>query len=229
MVLTPVMSRARAAAAVSGGAAMVALVGVGFTALPATTAQPASSGPSAAASEASSVSGQSMRLVAQVTLFPASATVAAAHRVPATGGLGGGPGGGPGGGSDGSSGDAVAPSPAKHATSSGSSSSASSGSAHGHSSSAESPGLIAGVFKHVGHWLGLSSDDSKTSGDSVANTPKPAKPAGASSGSASSEGSGGAGAGGAAGGQSADTSGVGDLIHSVFSGIGRLFSGLFGG
>lgn len=221
MVLTPVMSRVRATAAVSGGAAMVCLTCAAFTALPAATTSPAPSG-----------SGQSARLVAQVTLMPTSATIATTHGVPAAGGLGGGPGGGPGGGSDGSAGDAVAPSPAKHGSSSGSSSSSSGGSTGHHVASGESPGLVAGIFKKVGHWLGLSSDDSKASGEAAA--PKPAKPAGASSGnastgSASSEGSGGASAGGAAGGKPADASGVGDLIHSIFAGIGRLFSGLFGG
>jgi hypothetical protein len=63
----------------------------------------------------------------------------------------------------------------------------------------------------------------------VADAPKPAKPASASSGKASSEGSGGAAAGGAPGGKPDDASGVGDVIHSVFAGIGHLFSGLFGG
>ncbi|HEX4361971.1 MAG TPA: hypothetical protein VH141_30855 [Pseudonocardia sp.] len=220
MVLTPVMSRVRATAVVSGGAAMVCLAGVGFTALPAT--QPASSGPSAAL--ASEASASSVRLVAQVTPLPASRS---ASRVLASGGLGGGPGGGSGGGSDGSAGDAVAPSPAKHASSGGSSSSSStaSGASGGHGSSAESPGLVSGIFKHVGHWLGLSSDDSKASGDSVSNAPKPAKPAGAGSGKAGSDGSGGA---SAPGGKSADASDAGGVIHSVFAGIGRLFSGLFG-
>src|SRR5438309_12095247 len=107
------MSRVRATAAVSGGVAMVCLACAGFAALPAATTSPVPS-----------ESGQSARLVAQVTLLPSSAAIAATHGVPAAGGLGGGagggPGGGPGGGSDGSAGDAVAPSPAKHASSSGS-------------------------------------------------------------------------------------------------------------
>jgi len=219
MVLTPIMSRVRATAAVSGGVAMVCVACAGFTALPAATTSPVPS-----------ESGQSARLVAQVTLLPTSATIAATHGVPAAGGLGGGPGGGSSGGSDGSAGDAVAPSPAKHASSSGSSSSSSGGSTGHHVASSESPGLVAGIFKHVGRWLGMSSDDSKTSSDSKTSgdpAPKPAKPADAGSGSSSSEG--GSAGPGPAGGKSADTSGASDIVHSVFAGLGRFFSGLFGG
>lgn len=213
MVLTPVRSRVRATAAVSGGAAIVCLACAGFTAVPAATMSPAES-------------GQSVRLVTQVAFSPTPATVAAAHGVPAASGIGGGPGGGSGGGSDGSAGNAVAPSPARHTSNS--SSSSSGGSTGSHAASSEGPGLLAGIFKHVGHWLGLSGDDSKTSSDSKPPSdpaPKPAKPAGASSSGSGSDG----GSGGPAGGTSGDPSLASDIVHSVFAGLGRFFNGLFGG
>jgi hypothetical protein len=90
--------------------------------------------------------------------------------------------------------------------------------------------LVAGIFKHVGHWLGLSGDDSKTSSDSKTSgdpAPKPAKPAGA--GSSSSGSAGGSGGPSPAGGKSDDPSVASDIVHSVFAGLGRFFGGLFGG
>jgi hypothetical protein len=196
MELTPVMSRARPAAMLCGGAAVVCLAGAWLTPVSASTAYPTSSSQDAAA----------VHLVAEVTPLPSA---------PPSGG----PGAGPGGGSDGSSGSAVAPGPTKHQSNGESSSSASGESVSGHASSSQSEGPIASVFKKVGRWLGVSSDDSSSSSDSAAAAPTKAKPANtASTDSADADKSS----------KASIASGVGDVLHSVFSGVGRLFSSLFG-
>jgi hypothetical protein len=212
MVSTPVRSWARPAAVASGGVAMVCLASAWHTPVSTDTAQPASL--SATSSAASAASGATVRLVAEVTSLRSG--------WPAAGGPGGGLGGGPGGGSDGSPGDAVAPSPAKHQSSGGSSSSASGGSVSGQGSSSRDSGPVETAFSTVGRWLGLSHDspsssDASSELDSTAGLPKPGKSAGA-------------GAEGSADKSSApsSTSGVGDMIHSVVSGVGRLIGGLFG-
>jgi hypothetical protein len=71
---------------------------------------------------------------------------------------------------------------------------------------------------HLG-WLGVSSDDSSSSSDSAAAAPTKAKPAStANTDSADADKSS----------KASSASGVGDVLHSVFSGVGRLFSSLFG-
>jgi hypothetical protein len=204
MVSTPVTSRLRPTTLVSGGAAMVCLAGAWLTPISANSAHLTTANPPSAAT--SSASGATVRLVADVTSLPSW---------PAAGG----PGGGPGGGSDGSPGNAVVPGPTKHESSGGSSSSASDGSVSDRASSSRDSGPVGAVFKSVGRWLGLSSDDSQASSDSAAAAPKPAKPASTAS-------DGGAGAGKSS--KAPATSGVGDVLHGVFSGVGRLLSSLFG-
>jgi len=208
MVSTPVRSWGRPTAVVSGAAVVVGLAGAWLTPTSADTARPASLGSGSAAAV-------SVRLVADVrpmvSVWPAA-------------GLGGGPGGG---GSDGSGGDAVAPSPVRHGSESGSSSSSSGGAVSRHVSSSEGPGPVQTAFNTVGRWLGFSrhssAGNSSSQGsehDSPAEAPKPAKHAAG----------GGSGSGGSGGGSDSapSASGVGDLVHSVLSGVGRLIGGLFG-
>jgi len=210
MVLTPIMSRVRATAAVSGGVAWCA--------------SPAPGSPRSGRHDVPcSVGVGTVRAAGrQVTLLPTSATIAATHGVPAAGGLGGGPGGGSSGGFGrvcrGRGGALAGQARLEQRLEL----QLLRGSTGHHVASSEGPGLVAGIFKHVGHWLGLSSDDSKTSSDSKTSgdpAPKPAKPADAGSGSSSSEG--GSAGPGPAGGKSADTSGASDIVHSVFAGLGR--------
>jgi hypothetical protein len=217
MVSTPVRSWGRPTAVVSGAAVMVGLAGAWLTPTTADSARPASLGSGLNVT----VSTVPVRLVAYVT--PMRSVWLAA------GGLGGGPGGGPGGGSDGSGGSSVAPSPARHGSESGSSSSSSGGSVSRHvssssSPSSEGPGPVRTAFNTVGRWLGFSRHSSEGSGgsdhDSAAAAPKPAKH-GAGAGGGSGSGSGG-------GPDAAASSGVGGLVHSVLSGVGRLIGGLFG-
>jgi hypothetical protein len=223
MVSTPVRSWGRPTAVVSGAAVMVGLAGAWLTPTTADSARPASLG----SGQNVMVSTAPVRPVAYVT--PMSSVWLAA------GGLGGGPGGGlgdgPGGGSDGSGGSSVAPSPARHGSGSGSSSSSSGGSVSRHVSSSsapssDGPGPVQTAFNTVGRWLGFSRHSSEGSGgadhDSAAAAPKPAKhAAGAGAGGGSGSGSGG-------GPDAAASSGVGGLVHSVLSGVGRLIGGLFG-
>ena len=204
MVLRPVMSRVWPVAVVCGGAAVVCLAGAWLTPIPADTAYPTGSSPAA-------TSAVAVRLVAGVTPLPSAPPSA------------GGPGAGPGGGSDGSSGSAVAPGPTKHRSDGESSSSASGGSVSGHSSSSQSSGPIASMFKKVGRWLGLSSDDSSASSDSAAEAPKKAKPANTASTTSSD------GADTDKSSQASSASGIGEVLHSVFSGVRRLLSSVFGG
>jgi hypothetical protein len=77
------------------------------------------------------------------------------------------------------------------------------------------------AFNTVGRWLGLSRHDSEASSkhDSPAEAPKPAKHA--AGGGSSSDSGGGSGA-------PPSTSGVGDFVHSLLSGVGRMIGGLFG-
>ena len=203
MVLTPFLSRKRPAAMVTGGVAMVCLAGAWLTPISAGTAQPTTASPPPAA-----------HLVAVVTSLPSIQ--------PTVDGPGGGPGGGSGGGSDGSPGNAVAPGPTKHKSDGESSSSASDGSVSGRASSSESPGPIASMFKKVGRWLGVSSDDSPESSDSAEAAPKNAKPANTASADNSDTGDADKSS------ETSSASGVGDVLHSVFSGVGQLFSSLFG-
>jgi len=199
MVLTPVMSRVWPAAVVCGGAAVVCLAGAWLTPISANPAHPTHSSPAA-------TSPAPVRLVADDTPLPSA---------PPTGG----PGAGPGGGVDGSPGSAVAPGPTKHKSNGESTSSASGGSVNGHASPSQTSGPIASVFKKVGRWLGLSSDDSRDSSDSAAAPAKKAKPANTAASSdagAADETS-----------QKSSTPSIGDVLHSVFSGVGRLFSSLF--
>ena len=210
MVSTPVRSWGRPTAVVSGAAVMVGLAGAWLTPATADPARPASlgAGPNATVP---------VRLVSDVTPM-VSAWPAA--------GLGGRLGGGPGGGPGGSGGDAVAPSPGRHSSESGSSSSSSGGSVSRPFSSSSSPsseGPVQTAFNTVGRWLGFSRHSSEGSGsdhDSAAVAPKPAKHA-AGAGGGSGSGSGG-------GPDAAASSGVGGLVHSVLSGVGRLIGGLFG-
>jgi hypothetical protein len=229
MLSTPVMSRVRPAALVSGGAAMVCLAGAWLTPISANTAHPTSASPPSAAT--SSASGATVRPIADVTSLRSAWPAA------------GGPGSGPGGGSDGSPGNAVAPSPAKHESNGGSSSSGSGGSVSSHASSSHDSGPVGAVFKTVGRWFGLSADRSPASGDSAEGAHPAAAPhadrASGASGASDQDPTAAApkqvkpsSASGAAGDdKSSKTSaaaGIGDVIHRVFSGVGRLFSSLFG-
>ena len=204
--------------AVSGAAAMLCLTGAWLA--PSTTATNTNALPTAPAS----ASATTVHLAAHTT--PLHSTWAAA----------GGPGSGPGGGSDSSPGNAVAAAPTKH-QSGGSSSSSASGSTSSHASSAESSGPIGTAFKTVGRWLGLT--DRPTSGDSSKSThlagpshsdraatasdqdptsaaPKQVKP-GSTASSTSDKSS-----------KAPSTSGIGNMLDTVFSGVSRMLSNLFG-
>lgn len=239
MVSTPVRFWARPAAAVSGGAVMVCFVGAWHSPISTDLAYAASLHPmSSATAPASTASASTARvqLVANLTALPSAWPSA----WPAVGGLGGGPGGGPGGGSDGSAGDAVAPSPSRHQSNGGSGSGGSGGSDSDGVSASRGSGPVGAAFNTVGRWLGLSDDDSASSGDSAerdqpargprtdragaasdqdstAGAPKGVKPAASSDGASEDESS-----------TASSGSGVGDMIHSVISGVGRLIGGLFG-
>jgi hypothetical protein len=229
MVSTPVRFWARPAAAVSGGAVMVCFVGAWHSPISTDLAHAAGLHPTSSATAVASTAR--VQLVANLMALPSA--------WPAAGGLGGGPGGGPGGGSDGSAGDAVAPSPSRHQSNGGSGSGGSGGSDSDGSASRGS-GPVGAAFKTVGRWLGLSDDDSASSGDSAerdhpargprtdrasaasdqdssAGAPKRVKPAASSDGAGEDESS-----------TASSGSGVGDMIHSVISGVGRLIGGLFG-
>ena len=226
MVSTPVRFWARPAAAVSGGAVMVCFVGAWHSPISTDLAHAASLHSTSSATAGASTAR--VQLVANLTALPAA------------GGLGGGPGGGPGGGSDGSAGDAVAPSPTRHQSDGGSGSGASGGADSDGASASRGSGPVGAAFKTVGRWLGLSDDDSASTGDSAepdhpargprtdrataasdqdstAGAPKPDKPAASSDGASEDESS-----------TASSGSGVGDMIHSVISGVGRLIGGLFG-
>src|SRR5882757_3453501 len=234
MVSTPVRFWARPATAVSGGAVMVCFVGAWHS--PISTDLAHAAGLHSTSSTTVMASTARVHLVVNLTTLPSALPSA----WPAAGGLGGGPGGGPGGGSDGSAGDAVAPSPTRHQSDGGSGSGASGGSDSDGASASRGSGPVGAAFKTVGRWLGLSDDDSASTGDSAepdhpargprtdrataasdqdstAGAPKPDKPAASSDGASEDESS-----------TASSGSGVGDMIHSVISGVGRLIGGLFG-